>query len=786
MERRQRGLAAKALRVLAAMLFAVLAVGSNFGKAPANETLSVLLRVQHEGRAIRGAKVFLLGAASHAQGHDVSDIDGEVRLDGLPEDAYQVRVRARGFAELVTSLSVDAASKNRFVLELSSELGVIGHVRAATTRAESQFKLGIDDDSNIRKIAPDLVDALGRLGGVSVGVSTSLATLSLRNKEPGATSTSFNGASVSSSVVANALDRDFIAAADVDQSRDAVDFLLLAPTIEPRYQAVQAYGAFGSTSTKITSQSTIGRIGLAVGATTRHAEAELNGRRYLDLSGVEYVHRGDFNGSSGFVRAEMPLPHALSLDVAYSAQRSGQEPIDSVLSASLPDGIGYNHMARRNGYLTSAAINGVAGPAGFVLSTNVVGYGISDSAPERIIYGLPSSTDLEGSGRSSTVQLSFGIPLSDRHSINGLAKVEASEERQSSRVANYSAATTTAYNRSFYSIENRWRPNRTFSLVSGLTSMRTDASISHGGFYEDITAKDGRNSYLLSLSSKVQPADHLERAGLSDPDAASFDCSARTVVVPGVGDASTDTLSTGASISWRRRLEAGSVALSAYDQRYSGVTLTNALIPANVSGLSGAYVQQVVTAYEYTGHCSGVPAVFASESLSGQTVLYRGVNVRFVRDVSRRLHLEATYDLQGAIIGGADARLVGSRSAYVPGSQLPNAPMHTAGGTIDQLIGDRTEFLTNVQIVDSNNARNLPKYALSTMALSHKPSKNLEINVIYSNVGDMFVSPYVSSRYAVPLATASGQPIGTLAAPLVRSSTTVQVRYRLDHAAPLF
>lgn len=112
--------------------------------------------------------------------------------------------------------------------------------------------------------------------------------------------------------------------------------------------------------------------------------------------------------------------------------------------------------------------------------------------------------------------------------------------------------------------------------------------------------------------------------------------------------------------------------------------------------------------------------------------------------------------------------------------------MHTAGGTIDQLIGDRTEFLTNVQIVDSNNARNLPKYALSTMALSHKPSKNLEINVIYSNVGDMFVSPYVSSRYAVPLATASGQPIGTLAAPLVRSSTTVQVRYRLDHAAPLF
>jgi hypothetical protein len=165
-----------------------------------------------------------------------------------------------------------------------------------------------------------------------------------------------------------------------------------------------------------------------------------------------------------------------------------------------------------------------------------------------------------------------------------------------------------------------------------------------------------------------------------------------------------------------------------------------------------------------------------SENVAGLRSRYAGVNVGASYQIARGFRVLAFYDIARAAIVSPDARLSAPTSPYIVGSQLPGVPLHRLSLTGDWLSADRrTELLANMLSEPVGNERHLPAYVLWTVGAQRLLSKNISMTLVGANVSHEYVGLFLSPRYAVPLATVGGTPMGTVAIPLPQPQLSVVI-----------
>ena len=126
--------------------------------------------------------------------------------------------------------------------------------------------------------------------------------------------------------------------------------------------------------------------------------------------------------------------------------------------------------------------------------------------------------------------------------------------------------------------------------------------------------------------------------------------------------------------------------------------------------------------------CPGLslPQAIALLGVNGQVnvghTVARGIELTGRQRWTKRLFTDYSYDTQSSYLQSQDPSLVnpadGGSLFYIPGSQLPNVPLHKYSYSFDYTFGRALEARLDTYHYSINNANNLPAYSFSDFVIS--------------------------------------------------------------------
>ncbi|HET9342667.1 MAG TPA: TonB-dependent receptor [Candidatus Eremiobacteraceae bacterium] len=120
----------------------------------------------------------------------------------------------------------------------------------------------------------------------------------------------------------------------------------------------------------------------------------------------------------------------------------------------------------------------------------------------------------------------------------------------------------------------------------------------------------------------------------------------------------------------------------------------------------------------------------------GHTVA-RGIELTGRQRWSTRFFTDYSYDTQSSFLQSNDPSLVnpadGGSLFFIPGSQLPNVPLHKYSYSFDYTFGGSLEARIDTYHYSVNNSNNLPAYSYSNLDIS-KPLGNSTVSVDFDNL----------------------------------------------------
>ena len=276
------------------------------------------------------ARVLLAGP-----GHDVGAHRQERQGDlhrrprrHLPRPHRQARLRQprpRPRSKCSTAASSPSASLWRW---RTNGLKVIGHVTAKSSATISSSS--IDANSPQRRLSDDLAGALNKLSGVSVSTSSddsdATQTISLEGHDASQTQLTLDGIPLNAPGSAGNLGNfatDLFGGASVHMGASlgglggSVNFSTLQPTLSWQSQLQLSVGSYGRYNYSVAETGSAGKLGMAVQTTSRLYPSLVDGERYLDASGLDYVHDGDSNIYGNLINARYEFGDNNSLSAMF-------------------------------------------------------------------------------------------------------------------------------------------------------------------------------------------------------------------------------------------------------------------------------------------------------------------------------------------------------------------------------------------------------------------------------------------------------------------------------------
>lgn len=150
------------------------------------------------------------------------------------------------------------------------------------------------------------------------------------------------------------------------------------------------------------------------------------------------------------------------------------------------------------------------------------------------------------------------------------------------------------------------------------------------------------------------------------------------------------------------------------------------------------YVQAVLTQCPTLSSSQALALLGVSGNVNIGHTLARGVELTGRERWSTRFFTDYSYDTQSAFLQSNDPSLInpadGGSVVFIPGSQLPNVPLHKSSVSFDYTFGDHgLEMRTDTFFYSINNSNNLPAYNYSNLELS-KPEGQSTISMSVDNL----------------------------------------------------
>ncbi len=719
--------------------------------------------------------------------------DGRVHFTEVPDGIYRARINARGF-QSVTSQNFEVTNGRvvtvSIALAIATNLPLKTIASVTSTSTASVSTTTIDQNSAQRKLSDTLADALGKLSGVTVSTSSNdsdaTQTVSLEGQDASQTALTLDGIPLNAPGTAGdlrAIGTDLFTRSSVSFGPQTgglaggVNFSTLSPTLSWQSAFSISAGSYGKNNYSFGETGSLGKFGIAVMHSYRLQPSLLDGDTFLDTSGLDYSHDGDSQQIGTMLKLRYQPSDSQTLNGMFMHTTSGSQLVCAQVTGPLPCGYGPGNSTNSDFKLYSLTDSALIGETEFQASIYGMQVGSTRNELDRYVDGAAEPTGTSQTTSTQGLTFSALLPSRDRHtiSINGYSTNNSSSFTPlvASAQPYVFSGQKTSY--SSLTINDTVRSNTKLKIneslgMSHASNAPSTILMGIGGTWSPTTA----DSYSVSYNVGGVAA-HAGRFGiLSDPSSLRFDCNGDIAYGNAPGDQPGASSSSSGRFSYTHKTRAGLISASLYRQVQRDVILptqVNGSVLASSAIFPPGYFDSVYNGF--AGACGGPPSfpinntsqyVYFSTPIGNVNRIYEGAQLSGFYTLGN-LVVQPYFDVQVAKALSADVRLNNPYSITIPGSQLPNVPLHREGITLDyKAPRSAVEWLADANYTGSNNSQNLPAYATVDAGVNVHLAKG-DLTFAASNVFNTYGSAFASSKWAVPYMTAGGMQIATIARP---------------------
>ncbi|HEY8320333.1 MAG TPA: TonB-dependent receptor [Candidatus Baltobacteraceae bacterium] len=741
---------------------------------------------------------------------EFSGKNGQVRFIDVPDGIYRARVVKRGYSSVTSAeFEVLGGKLVSVTVALAPDTGTLHVIATVTSRSTATVSSSsLSEDSAQRKLSDDLAGALNKLSGVSVTTSSDDAdatqTISLEGHDASQTQLSLNGIPLNAPGAAGNLrgySTDLFSGASVSFGPQVgglgggVNFRTLQPTLSWQSITQLSTGSNGKYNYSFGETGSFGKLGIAAQSTYRSTPSLVDGMRYLDASGLDYVHDGDRTSRGALLMLRYRISDAQTITAQYMGSQNSSALVCLHESGGLPCGYGPGNTNSSSFGLYSLTDTALIGDT----SVQAAAFGTTGSFNTdelaRYSNGVPAPIGYVSSLRSFGYSVSAQLPAKERHTISLSANGSTSTNTTTPTVALaapfYNGSQSSSYGSLQVSDSIRSNTKLTLNESFGLSrASNAPASIlaSVSAYWKPTSVDSYAASYSVGGSGG--------RAGrssiLTDPTSLRFDCNGDTASGSAPGDQPGASSSTSARLSYTHAWKGASLSGSLYRQSQVDVvlpTLVNGSVLQTLGVLPPGYVGIVQGIFRSPAGCNAPPSVpFGAQNLyfrtpiGGAVRLYEGASVSGYFTLGN-LVAQPYYDVSVVQANSSDIRINNPYSTTISGTQLPGQPLHRAGLTLDyKAKGSALEWIADAQYTGSNNGNDLPAYTTFDAGVQ-ATLKRGTLTFAMSNITNAYAGIFASPLNAVPQQTAGGFLVPTLASPLAPRSVSFTYNFKTG-AAP--
>jgi len=754
------------------------------------------------------ARVLLQGPVMASE---LTGKNGKVTFTDVPDGIYRARIVKRGY-EALTSASFEVLNGRvvtvSFALaEENNGLKVIGHVTAKSSATISSNS--IDANSPQRRLSDDLAGALNKLSGVSVSTSSddsdATQTISLEGHDASQTQLTLDGIPLNAPGSAGNLGNfatDLFGGASVHMGASlgglggSVNFSTAQPTLSWQTQLQLSVGSYGRYNYSVAETGSAGKLGIAVQTVSRLYPSLVDGERYLDASGLDYVHDGDSNIYGNLINARYEFGDNNSLSAMFLNSWRNTDVVclryNGDPQTTLPCGYGPGNTNTNNVQMYSVSDNALLGAT--QLQTSLFSTDTSSVFNQlaRYVNGLPSPSGYSSDTRSTGYVVNATLPAQQRHTISIQAYGSSSQfdtTPLTPQVAQYyNGSQSTQYNVLQATDTIHSSDKLTLTGSAGVSTATGNSGLSELATIAAAWKPTTRDTYTASFSLGGAAATQGRSQILSDPASLRFDCNGKVAYGNAPGQEPQNNSTNSVRVGYTRQLKGGNVGLTLYRQ-----VQNNVLLPIYVNGtvlnalgqLPYGYLQQVAAIYNSPAGCNTPPStpflaqqLYFTTPVSGVQRLYQGAEATGYFTLGN-LVVQAYYNLTGATAESSNFYFDNPYAITIPGEQLPNVPLQKAGIVLDYKSPHSIlEWLADAQHVGSNNPNNLPAYTTVDAGVTAQLHYGT-ITLAGSNLTNTYSGIFSSPANAVAFTTAGGYVIPNIARPLtpLTVSATYSVKF---------
>lgn len=728
---------------------------------------------------------------------EVTGANGQVLFTDVPDGIYHARIAKRDY-QVITSAPFEVIDGRAVTVTVKlapdTDLKVIGEIVARSSASISTSAIG--PDSAQRKLSNDLADALNKLSGVSVQTSSddsdATQTISLDGQDASQTQLSLDGIPLNAPGTAGnlgAFATDLFTGAAVHHGPQAgglaggVNFSTLQPTLSWQSQVSIATGSNGRYNYGFGETGSFGRLGLALQSTYRLNPSLVDGMRYLDASGLDYVHDGDASISGNLAKLRYQFNDSQTLSGTFLSSARSTNIACLRISQAIPCGIGPGNTSDGSVQLYSLTDNALVGETTIQASVYSSTFGMLNDQLNRYVDGVAQPIGFSTLSQNRGYTLNATLPARERHTISIQSYGSWGEQRTTPLVAQanpyYNAQQSTNYSALQLTDTIHSNDKVTLNESFGL-SRSTNAQSSALGSLGVTWRPTARDSYFATYALGGVAGAASRATTLTDPQSLRFDCNGNVAYGNAPGDQPGPSSSISERLGYTRSLHGGSVSLQVYRQVQNGVVApvqVNGSVLAAQGVLSPAYLAAVGALYASPAGCNSAAPFSASQlyfssPVGGVRRVYEGGSLSGFISFGN-LVVQPFWNLNVAKLASNDPRIDNPFSITVSGEQLPNVPLQRGGLVLDyKAPHSALEWLADAQYTGKNNPNNLPAFTTFDAAVSAQLAHG-SLTFAANNITNAFAGTFTSPENALPYTTQNGIAIPTLARPLQPRSYSV-------------
>lgn len=773
-------------------------------KTSATGALRVSLIDRKSHRPIAFAIVSLYGS-QNARG--VSGVDGTVIFKHLDPGKYDLELRSARYIPRIVR-AINLVAQRTTSLKLSLEPLAVSAAQLPPPIARERIVAIVKvspkpspfdpntatGESEEAQLSGSLLNALGTLPGVLLQGARGSASASLNGHSPSQTSVNIGGIPVlgfGSAANLSFFDNDLFDSVGINAEGDSgspggtINFEARNPTLDWMAAVEQRVGGLNSTATTLVAAGTSGRVGFSLTHATSTTGDPLDGQRFLDTSGLDYIHEGAATASGTAFKARFPLSTAnvLSASVVQMDLQNGR--VCHIYTGVLPCGYGPGASAANSLLTTQISDQITLGQT----SAKVTAYrnlvqtsSVSPSLSGTMAAQATSTRDI-GTGfmLSGVSDITLFFPLTFSLSSVKQAESEGGGAYDTSPIFSFPSTTFTQA-----SLSAPFFASRRSSGTMRVGMQQNGASSGVNGEIDLAYRLTDRDTILFSQANGLRSYPTVSSSGFSDPSSIAFNCGANDAL--GIGPFAASTAAHSAQSQLQFTHNGYHVSTSAVlthqvllDSPVYGIVNATAFDPA---AFAPAYLQALAQSAQ---QACGITTPFTFDDLyftiSGiaPRATYDTAQISVRINVSPNVAARLSYSFTSAHAYGAGGPLFSAESTVISGRQLPQVPRSSANFALAGILGPSgIQALSNVQYVGGNNASNVPPYVTIDAGFSLPLHRgNLVLSV--QNLTNRNSGPFATDTGAVSLATEHGS-YATIAQPLQRRTFAVQ--YRLPIGKP--